>query len=185
MKNIFDHLQSISTGKLVLVLFAITNLVYGTILAYSIPLVLSFSPDAILFDMSPAGYSFVQAMELLQALGSDGRHAYLTVQLPIDFVYPGLFAVSYAILLIWVFKKVCAQDSNLYWLACVPVLAGLFDYLENVSIIMMINRFPELSEGLVSLASGFTIVKSVLTTLFFVILISALIAWAVKSVRKR
>ena len=185
MNNMLDHLKRISSGKVALTFFMLTNVVYGAILGYSIPHVLSFSPDAILFDMSPMGYSFDQAVALLQALGVDGRNAYLAVQLPIDFVYPGLFAVSYAVLLTWVFKNFTDQGSKLYWLACVPVLAGLFDYLENVCIIMMINAFPDLSEGLVSVASGFTIFKSVLTTLFFVILISASVVWATKSLRRR
>ena len=68
-------------------------------LMYSLPLVSSYAPKLVLFDMSPMGYSYIQAIELLTALGIDGRNAYLTIQLPRDFIYPGMFAVSYALLI--------------------------------------------------------------------------------------
>ena len=101
MNRAISFLQGISTGRTVLILFILTNVVYGAILGYSIPLVLSFAPESVLFDMSPAGYSYDEAMMLLQSLGQEGRNAYLTVQIPIDLVYPGLFAISYALLITW------------------------------------------------------------------------------------
>ncbi len=155
-----SFLQRISNGKVVLALFVVTNLVYGAILGYSIPLVLSFAPDSILFDMSPSGYSYGQAVQLLESLGQEGRNLYLMVQLPLDFIYPGLFAISYALMLTWLFKKLVTHNSKLFLLIFIPVLAGLFDYMENLSIIAMLNNFPDVSEGLVRIASVFTIAKS-------------------------
>lgn len=174
-----SFLQRTASGKIVLALFVVTNIVYGVILGYSIPLVLSFAPDLILFDMSPSGYSYKQAVHLLESLGEEGRNLYLTVQLPLDFIYPGLFAISYALLLTWLFKKIVTHNSTLFLLVFIPILAGLFDYMENLSIIAMLNGFPDISEGLVKIASVFTIAKSGFTTLFFVVLLMALafIAW--------
>jgi len=45
-----SFLQKASNGKTVLVLFILTNLIYGAILGYYIPLVLSFAPEPVLFD---------------------------------------------------------------------------------------------------------------------------------------
>ena len=172
-------LQRISSGKVVLALFLVTNLVYGAILRISIPLVLSFAPDSILFDMSPSGYSYEQAIQLLQSLGVEGRNAYLTVQIPLDMVYPALFSISYAIMLTWALKQHIHVNSKLFLLSFVPVFAGVFDYLENLCIIVMLNDFPKVSEGFVKASSGFTIAKSGITTLFFVVLLVTLLfqAW--------
>ena len=125
--------------------------------------------------MSPTGYSYDEAIILFQSLGPDGRSAYITVQIPIDSVYPGLFAISYALLIKWVFKQFLPRQSRLFFFAFVPVFAGIFDYLENVAVVAMLNGFPEISEVLVTSASCFTIAKSGLTTLFFIGLLVALI----------
>ena len=179
MNRAISFLQSVSSGRAVLILFVLTNVVYGTILGYSIPLVLSFSPESILFDMSPAGYSYAEAIELLKSLGPDGRNAYLTIQIPIDLVYPAMFGVSYALMITWILKQGLPKHSRLHWLAFVPVFAGLFDYLENASIVAMLYAFPDVSENLVTIASSFTIAKSGLTTLFFLVLLVSLVYLAI------
>lgn len=175
MTSLIHAFQKISHGKTVLFLFILTNLVYTTMLLYSIPRVSGYAPGLTLFDMSPAGYGYDHALALLTTLGEAGRDAYLTIQLPIDFVYPGLFAITYSLLLTWAFKNYLASDSRLYLLSSLPVLAGLFDYLENVAIITMLRGFPDLSQQLVHLSSTMTIIKSGLTSVFFVVLLLAFI----------
>ena len=175
MHKLITYFQRVSHGKTVLLLFIITNLIYASMLMYSLPLVSSYAPELVLFDMSPMGYSYIQAIELLTSLGIDGRNAYLSVQLPLDFIYPGMFSVSYALLITWILKQYLPKDSKLFFIAFVPLLAGGFDYLENIGIIAMLNSFPDISENLVSSASAFTIVKSGATTVFFVLLILAFI----------
>ena len=175
MHKLITYFQRVSHGKTVLLLFIITNLIYASMLMYSLPLVSSYAPELVLFDMSPMGYSYIQAIELLTSLGIEGRNAYLSVQLPLDFIYPGMFSVSYALLITWMLKQYLPKDSKLFFIAFVPFLAGGFDYLENISIIVMLDSFPDISENLVSSASAFTIVKSGATSVFFVLLILAFI----------
>jgi len=143
--------------------------VYLAMLLYSIPAVVSFAPDMMLFDLSPTGYTFEYAIALLEALGTEGRTTYLTTQLPLDFIYPGLFAVTYSLLLTWLFRKGADHSSKIYYFSLVPILAGLFDYIENVLIISMINSFPDISPNIAELASIFTILKSVFSSIFFVL----------------
>ena len=185
MNRAISFLQRASSGKAVLILFVLTNLVYGTILGYSIPLVLSFSPESILFDMSPAGYSYAEAIELLESLGPDGRNAYLTIQIPIDLVYPAMFGVSYALMITRILNQGVPKYSRVHLLAFVPLFAGLFDYLENASIVAMLYAFPDVSENLVTSASSFTIAKSGLTTLFFLVLLVSLVYLAIWRLKKR
>ena len=184
MNRVISVLQSASSGRVVLGLFVLTNVIYGTILGYSIPLVLSFSPESILFDMSPAGYSYAEAIELLKSLGPKGRNAYLTIQIPIDLVYPAMFGVSYALMITWILKQGLPKQSRVYLLAFVPIFAGLFDYLENASIVAMLYAFPDVSENLVKIASSFTIAKSGLTTLFFLVLLASLVYLGIWRLKK-
>ena len=174
MKKIIHILQNNASGKLVLVLFLITMTIYLTMIFYSIPAVVSFAPELVLFDMSPTGYSYQNAVELLDVLGSEGRSIYLTRQLPLDFIYPGLFAISSSLLLVWLLLKSINHQSKIFYVTMVPILAGVCDYIENIFIIVMINSFPDLSSNIVGTASLFTIMKSSFTSIFFIILL-----WAV------
>ena len=188
MRKLLSFIQSVSTGKVVLVLFIPAMIVYFIMLLYTIPQVAEYASGMKLFDLSPVGYSFEYANELLGALGVDGRGAYLYKQLPLDFIFPGLFALSCSLLLSWLFLKSQNKSSKIFYFCFVPVAAGLFDYLENIGIIHLITSYPNISNISVSLASAMTIIKSGLTMAFFVLLIIGLVLllrskWKIKNQR--
>jgi len=180
MEKLIRLLQKYATGKVVSVLFIVTMAVYLTMLLYSIPAVISFAPDMILFDLSPTGYTPDYAASLLEALGPEGRAAYLTLQLPLDFLYPGLFAITYSLLLTWLFSKGAEPGSRIFYFSLVPMLAGLFDYIENVFIVVMLKSYPEVSLNIVELASLFTVLKSGFSTGFFILFFWGLIRFIKK-----
>ncbi len=169
MEKLIRLLHKYATGKVVSVLFIATMAVYLTMLFYSIPAVNSFAPDLKLFDLSPTGYTHGYANSLLDALGSEGRATYLTLQLPLDFLYPGLFAITCSLLLTWLFSKGAEVGSRIFYFSLVPILAGLFDYIENVFIVIMLKSYPDISLSLVELASLFTVLKSGFATAFFIL----------------
>ncbi len=175
MKNLITHLQSYATGKTVLGFLLPAMSVYLVMLLYTIPKVIQYAPTMKLFDMSPAGYSFLYAVDLLDALGVEGRSTYLYQQLPLDFIYPGLFAISSTLLLAWLFSKSINANSKIFYLCFAPVLAGLFDYFENMAIVNMLILYPNITGIHVFTSSSLTVIKSGLTIVFFVILILGLV----------
>ena len=185
MTKVLHTLKQFASGKNVFILFIVTMTIYLLMLSYTIPMVESFAPNTAIFDLSPSGYSYQHATSLLKELGSEGRQVYLSRQLPLDFIYPGLFAISYSLLLHWLFSKSITGTSKLFYLAFTPILGGLFDYLENIAIIRMINSFPDVSINLIQTASTFTILKSIFTTFFFLLLFSGLAALAVSKMKSK
>jgi len=173
-------LLKFATGRLVLSLFIITMCVYAWIVFFSIPSVIEESPETVLFDMSPFGYSLDYARDLLKAIGEEGRHKYLSQQLPIDLIYPGLFAVTYTLMLAWIVSKLSLGSSWLHYALYVPAFAGLFDYIENFGIYLMIVNYPDLNHGVVLFSSIFTISKSVMTIVFYFLLMYVLVLWGIK-----
>lgn len=173
-----SKIKSVATGKNVLLFLIPACVIYLAMLLYTIPSIKQHAPGMDIFDMSPAGYSYEYAMQLLGELGAAGRDSYLYKQLPLDFIYPALFAVSSSLLIAWVFSKGKLPASRFYYLCLVPIVAGFLDYLENIQIILMIFSYPNVSENQVALASLTTIGKSGLTTIFFVILVVGLIRLA-------
>ena len=170
MIKLISKLQKVATGRVVLLLFIITMIVYLIILFYSIPAVIVQAPEMKLFDMSPSGYNPSYAEKLLKAIGPVGREAYMKRQLPIDFIYPGLFSVTYTLMIVWLFGKRIDENSRVFFLAFIPAAAGLFDYFENIGIILMLKSFPKINPFLVYISSTFSVLKSFLTISFYLLL---------------
>ena len=167
-------------GKKVLVLFIITNLVYLFMVLVTIPKIMHFSNGIKILDMLPFGYQFDYVNDLFSALGLNGRSFYLYNQIPIDMIYPFLFGITYSLVLAFFLKKINKLDSLLIYLCLLPLIAAFFDYLENFGTINMLNNYPNISEVEVKINSGFTIIKSMTTTAFFISLIIVLMFFAIK-----
>ena len=178
---IFDKFLN---GRTVLTLFIITSCVYAFMLVVTIPHVMAFSGGMPLLDMMPTGYAHDYVVSLLAALGAGGRDAYLTKQIPVDMIYPGLFGITYALVFLFFLKKI--NNTTTYWtlISYLPLIAGVCDYIENFFFIKMIKSYPIISEGSVTIASAFSIMKSSATTLYFISLSLLLISLGVKAFRK-
>ncbi len=169
-----------TNGRKVLFLFILTNIVYLIMLTVTIPKVMSYSGGMNLLDMMPSGYNAEYANNLLRSLGEQGRNAYLYIQLPVDMVYPLLFGVSYCLVLAYFLNKLGKTDSPLFYLCFLPLFAGLFDYFENFGIIAMLKTYPGNSGLLTQITNVFSVLKSLLTTIYFVVLIICLIVFVIR-----
>lgn len=171
-------------GKKVLIFFLLSMAVYLTMLLVTIPRVMSFAGGMKILDMMPIGYDAEYVNELFLKLGEPGRQAYLYNQIPLDLVYPALYGIGFSLVLAWFLNRMGKLGSN--WIYCLlPVFAGVFDYCENFGIIAMLQVWPEIPANLVSVTNLFSILKSSLTSVYFIVLIIVIITFGVKSITKR
>jgi hypothetical protein len=175
MKTIQDIIRQNIQGKKVLLLFLLTNIVYAAMLLITIPKVMDFALGMNLLDMMPMGYNLEYVESLFQALGPEGRNAYLYRQVPLDMVYPFLFGISYCLVLAYFLNKLNKLKFPFVYLCLLPLIAGISDYLENFGILALLNGYPKISNSMVTLTSSFTFLKSISTTLYFIILIGILL----------
>ncbi len=173
------------SGKKVLTMFILTNIVYVFMLVVTIPNVMEYSGGMDLLDMMPGGYNTDYVITLFNKLGDVGRNTYLFRQIPADMIYPLLFAMGYSLLLGYLLNKLGKFESMLFYLCYIPILSGLFDYLENIGIILMLKGYPDIPAGLIKLTSIFSVCKSVSTTIFFVMLIVLLIMLGINKLNRR
>ena len=179
MRHLIDKNLS---GKKVLIMLIFTNIINVIMLTITIPRVMSFAGGMKILDMMPTGYSPDYVNTLLNALGTEGRHAYLYNQLPLDAIYPFLCGTSYCLLLAYVLSILNKLDGPLFYLCLIPVFSGLFDYCENIGIVTMLSSYPNNSAGLTNITSVFSVLKSSFTTSYFIILIVSLIALGGKKI---
>ncbi len=173
------------SGKRILGLFVLTNLIFALMLLVSIPHVMGFSDGMKLLDLLPFGYDTEYVRLLFETLGPEGRHAYLYRQIPLDLVYPGLFAISYSLMMAYFLHKMGRLNALLFNLSLLPFLVGIADYLENFGIIAMLLRYPTISSGLVKITSVLSVVKSMTSTVFFVALIIVMTIFAIRLIRSK
>ncbi len=168
------------SGKCVLWLLLISNTLCAVMLGYSMPKVMAHSDLLPLFDLRSTGYTYQEAVFLLNRLGVEGRDLYLKYQLVLDAFYPISFGLCYFALSRWLMEK--GQLINRFWwtIALLPFLVCLTDYAENIAILCMLIDYPDLSETLVSASSLFTQLKS-----FFIFInivgVIILAVWVVKT----
>ena len=185
MKQSTKFIERNISGKMVLGLFILTNIVYVFMLTVTIPRTMSYAKGLRLLDMMPTGYSMNYVRELFDSLGEIGRETYLTKQIPVDMIYPFLFGLTYSLLLAYFLKKLNKFKSPFFYLCLLPVSAGIADYLENFGIIIMLKNYPELTHEMVSATCLFSMIKSISTSLIFVILIIILILLGIKAIHRK
>jgi hypothetical protein len=185
MTHLTKFLEKNISGKKVLGLFILTNVVYAFMLIVTIPKTMGFSNGMKLLDMMPTGYDLNYVNELFNSLGEIGRETYLTNQIPVDMIYPLLFGLTYSLLLAYFLKKLNKLNSPFTYLCLIPIFAGIADYLENLGIITMLKSYHNLTEISVKTTSTFSLIKSISTTAFFIILIIVLVILGLKTINEK
>tara|TARA_R110002051_G_scaffold137916_2_gene210499 strand:- start:1343 stop:1918 length:576 start_codon:yes stop_codon:yes gene_type:complete len=185
MERFIKQLEKQHSGKKVLVLFLLTNIVYAYMLLVTIPATMAFSNGLQLLDMMPAGYDLEVVNTLFHTLGDTGRQTYLSKQIPVDMIYPLLFGISYAAVLAYFLTKLPKLNPKFLYLCLLPIIAGIADYIENIGIISMLNAFPTVTETSVQITSLFSVIKSSATTIYFLVLIVVLIVLGFRRLKSR
>ena len=173
------------SGKRVLLLFILANLIYVLMLTVTIPNVMGFSHGMKLLDMMPTGYDFEYVTALFNTLGQEGRDAYLYQQIPLDMLYPMLFGISFCLVTGYILNRLHQLRKPFLYLCLLPIIAGLFDYLENIGIVTLLINFPQIATNTVKITNIFSIIKSTSTTIYFLALIITLITWGISTIKKK
>jgi hypothetical protein len=122
------------------------------------------------FDMRPFGYGPQEAMQLLDALGEEGRRYYVRRQIPLDTIYPALLAATLISAIGWLRLRLPRSKLIRAGVVC-SVGAAVFDYVENLGVVVMILSWSNVPHPLVyatslaSIAKSGTTVVAVSTTL--------------------
>ncbi|MFJ1379133.1 hypothetical protein [Capnocytophaga canimorsus] len=143
--------------------FIITMSVYLLMVFITIPTLNRLANGLEIIDVLPF-YDGEYVVRLLEYLESEGRHYYLYRQLPIDMIYPLLYAFTYRQILKHFIDKL--DFKRVRWVVFLPILAAVFDYLENIGIGISLYRFPSLSDTVLSVLPFFSLLKTLFVVLY-------------------
>lgn len=178
-------IKELLRGKVVLLFFIISSSLYFLMLFLTIPYLHKITNGIRILDMMPAGYDLAYVKLLMDALGETGQHYYLFRQLPVDLVFPFFFAISNCMIMGWFLKKLNKLDTNWNLVCYLPIIAGIFDYAENFSIISLINNYPEINKTTVLVSNLFSVLKSSVTTIALTVLMVILLVFLFRRIFNR
>ena len=117
-----------------------------------------------ILDMRFLGYSYEEAVELLVALGSDGRSYYATSQLLTDIVFIPFAFLAVASVFLWLTRpgqkfSVPLSEGIRVVVIAIAFTAMLSDFVENISILVMLGSGEDPANGVVALASTIAGIK--------------------------
>jgi hypothetical protein len=117
--------------------------------------------------------------------GTEGRQAYVRARFTFDLVWPLVYTLFLVTGTSWVLGKAWAPDSRWQRANLTPLVAALFDYLENLSTSVVMLRYPAQTAVVDILAPLFTALKWGLLSAAFVLLVVGAVVAAWRRIRPR
>lgn len=129
-----------------------------------------------ILDMEFGGYSVDRAYEILGALGAEGRNFAMKYIVPLDFPFPLSYGLFYFVTLTLLGKSILKNLKNPWLFGIVGAAAALFDWLENIMVIILLRNYPRRLAGVATTASVFTQLKALFIISSIVLIMAGLIA---------
>lgn len=136
------------------------------------------SPDTAFF------YSAGDLYRMAEAYGPQGRAAYVRARFTFDVIWPLVYTLFLVTAIGWTFARAFPPDSRWQRANLVPLLAALFDLLENVSTSLVMARYPAQTPVAAVLAPIVSAAKWVFVTGSFVLLVVGAVAAARRRIRR-
>jgi hypothetical protein len=104
---------------------------------------------------------FYTAEEAFSTLASyaTAKRAWMIAYLTWDAVNPVFYTSILALLISWLFEPVFRPESRMHMLNMLPLAAGAFDLLENLSIVSLLAVYPRRLDVVAWLSTGLTMSK--------------------------
>lgn len=142
----------------------------------SIPEIHNLTGGMQIFDLKFAGYNIQFVESVMEHLGTSGRSFYIENHLLIGLIFPLFYVSILTIIIIRLLKKLQLESTKLIFLSYMPIIMGVADMYENISLLYLLNFYPNISNISVVTASVFSVIKA----MFILFTFSAILFLSVK-----
>jgi hypothetical protein len=184
MKKLSDWIHKISNGWVAFSALVIFLLFTALVLPGQASRAQASSGDVGSPDLS-FYYSAGDLYRMAEAYGEEGRREYVRARFTFDLLWPLVYMAFLVTGISWLNRTVFAPKSIWQRANVVPVLAALFDLLENLSTSLVMVRYPTVTAVVDVAATFFTMVKWILVGGSFVMLLVGSVAAALRWVGTR
>ena len=116
-------------------------------------------------------YSAEQLYGMAEGYGTEGRSAYIRARFTFDLVWPLVYGFFLVTSLSWLAGKALQEGSRWELANLLPLAGVIFDYLENTSTSLVMQRYPVETWLAANLAGFFTLLKWLTIGASFVFLV--------------
>jgi len=180
ISKISTLLHSWARGWLILALFA----TFVVFIAITLP-VLQGSPGGSIESLDAR--VFYTPEEAFSTVGSYGEASgfWIRIYMTWDLVNPILYTLIFGLLISWLFQRSFRPGNKLQILNVVPVGAGVFDVLENVSIVILLLAYPARPTVVAWLSTAFTMSKTFFLALSALLILIGVVGAALNRFKKQ
>ncbi len=104
------------------------------------------------------GYTFTEIQDLFSTVGQEGLLVYRNLQI-LDMFYPLAYSLAFVAGIMIAIRSCPERFQKIRMAGLVPIVAAVFDYIENILIATQAQSYPILDETVISIASAFTMMK--------------------------
>lgn len=169
-------IDNLTAPRAILILIILYGAVFGTIL-FTLAQLTEISGGYGILDFDQ-GYDMARVQEVFGSYGSEGMKLYGRIQ-SLDLINPALYSLIAA-----VFTRLLWRERGPDWLCLAPLLGGLGDYTENVTLFLLARSYPEISTGLVSTSSTLSLAKNGLMVIGMLPLLVGIVLLVLRLMRR-
>ena len=136
------------------------------------------SPD-LLFS-----YSNEKLYEVASTYGELGRNAYIETRFQFDLVWPVVYTLFLVTSISWFCSRITNVQSKLRYCNLLPIVAVVFDLLENISVSIVMYQFPAKTALFSNVASYATTLKWIFVYASFLALAISMVIFLWMSIKK-
>lgn len=125
-----------------------------------------------------------EAFSTVGAYGDAGPF-WIRVYLTWDIVNPIMYTLIYSLIISWLFQRGLKPESMMQRMNVLPIGAGLFDLLENISIVTLLATYPARLTGVAWLSTVCTMSKVSIIGASTLLILFAVIKAAANRFRKQ
>ncbi len=168
LKRLSTWLNRISTGWVTLVAL----IVFILFMVFVLPGQSSGNESP---DTSPF-YTSADLYRMAEQFGPAGRAEYIRVRFTFDLIWPLVYAGFLITSISWLARRVFPPESAWQLTNLVPLAGMLLDYLENISAVLVMARYPSATAVIDLLAPLISILKWSFVGLSFFVWIGLILA---------
>ena len=115
----------------------------------------------------------------------DSAHLWKWLYLTWDILTPILYSLAFSLSISWLFQRGFKRESKFQALNLVPASAGIFDLLENISIVTLLSVYPAQPVGIAWLSTFCTMVKVSLLGVSIVLIVVGFVKAVLNKFKKQ
>lgn len=116
-------------------------------------------------------YSPTKIYQIVERFGASGRYEYVRTRFTFDLIFPLIYGGFLVTAISWLYARILNKKDRRGLINLIPLGGVIFDYLENISVSVVMLRFPQPATLAGSLAGIFTALKWTLMGVSLVVLV--------------